>query len=372
MPKFFIDRPVFAWVVAILISLVGAIAVGRLGIASYPNVAPPQITVTATYPGASAETMETTVTQVIEQQLIGLDNLLYFSSTSRANGTATITLSFATGTNPDTAAVQVQNKVQLAQPLLPSQVTQQGVVVAKASPDILMFMQLISDDPTIDSGRLNDIIASRILPVIARIDGVGSTITPGSEYAMRLWLNPDKLQAYGLSASQVLAAVQAQNAQFGAGSLGADPAAPGQEVTATAAADTLFTSPQQFRDIILRANNEGTVVHLSDVARVEFGPQTYGQRALLDGKPAGGLGINLAPGANALQVGETIKKQMDLLVRELPGVRWTVAYDTTPFITASITEVVKTLFEAIVLVFLVMLVFLQNLRATLIPTLVIP
>ncbi|SEL66471.1 multidrug efflux pump [Variovorax sp. YR750] len=372
MPKFFIDRPVFAWVVAILISLVGAIAVSRLGIASYPNVAPPQITVTATYPGASAETMETTVTQVIEQQLIGLDNLLYFSSTSRANGTATITLSFATGTNPDTAAVQVQNKVQLAQPLLPSQVTQQGVVVAKASPDILMFMQLISDDPTIDSGRLNDIIASRILPVIARIDGVGSTITPGSEYAMRLWLNPDKLQAYGLSASQVLTAVQAQNAQFGAGSLGADPAAPGQEVTATAAADTLFTSPQQFRDIILRANNDGTVVRLSDVARVEFGPQTYGQRALLDGKPAGGLGINLAPGANALQVGETIKKQMDLLVRDLPGVRWTVAYDTTPFITASITEVVKTLFEAIVLVFLVMLVFLQNLRATLIPTLVIP
>jgi len=373
MPSFFIDRPIFAWVVAILISLGGIIAMLNLGIDSYPDIAPPQVTISANYPGASAATMESTVTQVIEQQLTGIDNLLYFSSSSNSSGSSTITLTFATGTNPDIAQVQVQNKVTLSQPLLPSSVTQQGVVVAKASPDILMFIGLTSDNSSIDAARLADIIASQIQPVISRVNGIGNTFELGSEYAVRIWLNPDKLQGYGLSASQVLSAVSAQNAQFAAGSLGADPSTKGQEFTATVAADTLFSSLQQFRNIIVLANSDGTVVRLSDVARITFGPQSYGSAAIYKGKPAGGLGLFLLPGANALSVAQAVKAQMAVLAKDLPaGVEWDVPYDTTPFIIASITDVVHTLLEAIVLVFLVMLIFLQNIRATIIPTLVIP
>ena len=373
MPSFFIDRPVFAWVIAILISLFGYIAMRSMGIDSYPNIAPPQVTVTAIYPGASAATMESTVTQVIEQQLTGIDNLLYFSSTSGSNGQTVITLSFATGTNPDTAQVQVQNKVTLATPLLPPQVTQQGLVVAKASPDILMFIALQSNHPSIDAARLSDILASQVQPAIARVSGVGNTTLLGSEYAARIWLNPDKLQAYGLSTTQVLNAVNAQNAQFAAGSVGADPAVKGQVFTATVSGDALFSSLEQFRDIILIANSDGTAVRLGDVARVSFGAQTSGLAPVYDGKPAGGLAIFLLPGANALSVANAVKAAMTALERDLPvGVSWSVPYDTTPFITASITDVVHTLVEAIVLVFLVMLLFLQNIRATIIPTLVIP
>ncbi len=373
MSSFFIDRPIFAWVVAILISLFGYIAMRSMGIDSYPNIAPPQVTVTATYPGASAATMESTVTQVIEQQLTGIDNLLYFSSTSGSNGQTIITLSFATGTNPDTAQVQVQNKVTLATPLLPPQVTQQGVVVAKASPDILMFLALQSNNSSIDAARLSDILASQVQPAVARVSGVGNTTLLGSEYAARIWLNPDKLQGYGLSTTQVLNAVNSQNAQFAAGSLGADPAVKGQVFTATVSGDALFSSLKQFKDIILLANSDGTVVRLGDVARITFGAQTSGITPVYDGKPAGGLAIFLLPGANALAVGNAVKAAMTALERDLPaGVNWNVPYDTTPFITASITDVVHTLVEAIVLVFLVMLVFLQNLRATIIPTLVIP
>jgi multidrug efflux pump len=373
MPSFFIDRPIFAWVVAILISLVGVISMLNMGIASYPDIAPPQITVTSTFPGASAATMESTVTQVIEQQLTGIDNLLYFSSASNSNGTSTITLSFATGTNPDIAQVQVQNKVALAQPQLPTEVTQLGVVVAKASPDILMFVALTSKDPNIDSQRLADIMASQIAPQVGRISGVGSTFQLGSEYAVRVWLNPDKLQGYGLSATQVQSAISSQNIQASTGSLGADPAGPGQSFTATVAAESLFSSLQQFRDIILRANSDGTVVKLSDVAKISFGPQTYGSGATWNGGPSTGLGINLLPGANALSVAEAVRAKMGDLARDFPqGVTWLVPYDTTPFITASIKDVVMTLGEAIVLVFLVMLIFLQNFRATIIPTLVIP
>jgi multidrug efflux pump len=373
MPSFFIDRPIFAWVIALLICLVGTLAMLRMGIESYPDIAPPEVTVTATYPGADAATMESTVTQVIEQQLTGIDNLLYFSSASNSNGTSTITLSFATGTNPDIAQVQVQNKVTLAQPLLPVQVTQQGVVVAKASPDILMFVALQSSTPAIGANRLNDILASQIQPVIGRISGVGNTTLLGSEYAARIWLNPDKLQGYGLSTTQVLNAISTQNAQFAAGSLGADPASKDQVFTATVTGDALFNSLQQFRNIIVLTNSDGTVVRLGDVARVAFGPQTYGSSAVYGGKPAGGLGIFLLPGANSLAVANAVKSQMATLARDLPaGVTWNVPYDTTPFITASITDVVKTLVAAIILVFLVMLVFLQNIRATIIPTLVIP
>jgi multidrug efflux pump len=373
MPSFGISRPIFAWVVAILISLFGYLAMRSMGIDSYPDIAPPQVTVTATYPGASAQTMETTVTQVIEQQLTGLDNLLYFSSKSASNGQTVITLTFATGTNADIAQVQVQNKVTLAQPLLPAPVVQEGVVIAKASPDILLFIALRSDNPTIDAARLSDILASDIQPAIGRLNGVGNTTLLGSEYAMRIWLDPDKLQAYGLSTTQVLNAVSAQNAQFAAGSLGADPALPGQTFTATISGDSLFSSRKQFEDIIILSNGNGTIVRLKDVARISFGAQTNGIAPVYDGKPAGGLAVFLLPGANALQVAKAVKAEMASLARDLPqGVSWDIPYDTTPFITASIADVVHTLAEAIILVFLVMLLFLQNFRATIIPTLVIP
>jgi multidrug efflux pump len=354
---------------SILICLFGAISL----VDSYPDIAPPQVTVTATYPGASAATMESTVTQVIEQQLTGIDNLLYFSSTSNGNGTATITLTFATGTNADIAEVQVQNKVALAQPLLPPEVTQQGVVVAKASPDILLFIGLQSDSTSVDTARLSDIIASQIQPVIGRINGVGNTFMLGSEYAVRIWLDPDKLQGYGLSTTRVLNAIQAQNAEFATGSLGADPAVTGQVFTATVSGDTLFSSLQQFHDIILRTNNDGSVVRLGDVARIGFGAQSYGTAAAYQGKAAGGLGAYLLPGANALDVAKAVKDKMAILARTFPqGVTWNVPYDTTPFISASITDVVHTLIAAIIVVFFVMLIFLQNIRATIIPTLVIP
>ena len=373
MPSFFINRPVFAWVIAILICLFGIISVHGMGIDSYPDIAPPEVTVTAQYPGASAQTMESTVTQVIEQQLTGIDNLLYFSSNSSSNGQTQIILTFATGTNPDIAQVQVQNKVTLAEPLLPTQVTQQGVVVAKASPDILMFVALQSDNPSIDAGRLSDILASDIQPNIGRVSGVGNTTLLGSEYAVRIWLDPDKLQSYGLSTTQVLNAVSSQNAQFAAGSLGADPAVKGQVFTATVTGDSLFSSVKQFQDIIIVANSNGTTVKLSDVARISFGSQTYGFAPVYNGKAAGGMAIFLLPGANALAVAKAVKAEMAILARDLPeGVVWSVPYDTTPFITASIIDVIRTLIEAIVLVFFVMLIFLQNLRATIIPTLVIP
>ena len=373
MPSFFINRPVFAWVIAILICLFGIISVHGMGIDSYPDIAPPEVTVTAQYPGASAQTMESTVTQVIEQQLTGIDNLLYFSSNSSSNGQTQIILTFATGTNPDIAQVQVQNKVTLAQPLLPTQVTQQGVVVAKASPDILMFVALQSDSPAIDAGRLSDILASQIQPNIGRVNGVGNTTLLGSEYAVRIWLDPDKLQSYGLSTTQVLNAVSSQNAQFAAGSLGADPAVKGQVFTANVTGDSLFSSLKQFQDIIVVANSNGTTVKLSDVARISFGSQTYGFAPVYNGKAAGGMAVFLLPGANALAVAKAVKAEMATLAKDLPeGVTWSVPYDTTPFITASIVDVIRTLVEEIVLVFFVMLIFLQNLRATIIPTLVIP
>ncbi|MGO4700064.1 efflux RND transporter permease subunit [Dyella sp. 2RAB6] len=373
MPSFFIDRPIFAWVVAILITMVGTIAMLNMGIESYPNIAPPQVVVNATFPGANADTVEKNVTQVIEQQLTGIDHLLYFSSSSNSNGSASITLTFETGTNADIAQVQVQNKVSLAQPRLPTAVTQQGVVVAKSNPDFLMFVSLVSTNPDIDGNRLADIIASQVADQVGRIPGVGSTRLIGAEYAVRIWLNPDKLQGYGLSASAVRDAVSGQNVQFAAGSLGADPAPADQGFTATVSAEGRFSSPEEFGNIILRANGDGTVVRLSDVARVSFGPQTYGLTSTWNGQPVGGLGVQLLPGANALDVATAVRAKMDELSRDFPqGVTWFAPYDTTPFVTVSINEVVHTLIEAIILVFLVMLIFLQNIRATIIPTLVIP
>ncbi|MCC7548912.1 MAG: multidrug efflux RND transporter permease subunit [Burkholderiales bacterium] len=373
MPGFFIDRPVFAWVVAILITLGGLVAMLNLGVESYPSIAPPQIIVRASFPGASADTTEKSVTQVIEQVLTGIDNLLYFQSQSSSTGRSTITLTFATGTDPDTAQVQVQNKVALATPRLPSEVTLLGVSVAKAAAGYLMVVALRSDNPSIDRNALNDIVASRVLDQISRVTGVGDVQQFGSEYAMRIWLDPLKLQGYALSSTQVLAAVRSQNVQFAAGSLGADPAPAGQAFTANVSAEGRLTTPEQFERIILRANPDGTAVNLSDVARVAFGPENYGFDSRYDGRPLGAFGIQLLPGANALQVGNAVREKMDQLAPTFPaGVTWMVPYDSTTFVEISINEVVKTLFEAMILVFLVLWLFLQSLRATLIPMLVIP
>ena len=373
MPKFFIDHPVFAWVVAILISLSGVIAILNLGVESYPSIAPPQVTVTATYPGASAETTEKSVTQVIEQQLTGIDHLLYFNSSSSSSGQASITLTFETGTNPDIAQVQVQNKVSLATPRLPTEVTQQGVVVAKANAGFLMVVGLRSDNPSITRDDLNDIVGARVLEQISRVPGVGSTQQFGAEYAMNIWLNPEKLQGYHLSASQVYSAISAQNVQFAAGAVGADPAPDGQGFTATVSAEGRFSSPEEFENIILRSDANGATVRLKDVARVAIGPTNYGFDTQWNGQPMGAFAIQLLPGANALNVAAAVEAKMNELQASFPqGGSWFVPYDSTSFVKISIEEVVKTLLEAIVLVFLVMLVFLQNFRATIIPTLVIP
>ncbi|MGV8944135.1 multidrug efflux RND transporter permease subunit [Thermomonas sp.] len=373
MSRFFINHPVFAWVLAILIVLGGMLAIRSLGVESYPDIAPPQVTVSATYPGASADTTEGAVTQVIEQQLTGIDNLEYFSSSSSASGGASITLTFRPGTDPDIAQVQVQNKVALAIPRLPSEVTQQGVVVAKANSGFLMVAALRSTNPAYDKNALADLVSSRVLDQVARLPGVGNTQLFGGEYAMGIWLNPDKLRAFGMSASDVLNAVRGQNVQFAAGKIGSEPSPEGTTFTATVTAEGRFSTAEQFGDIILRANADGSTVRLKDVARVEKGASAYGFDLKWSGTPAAGFAVQLAPGANALGVAQAVRERMDELQATFPeGVTWFSPYDSSTFVQVSIKEVVKTLLEAFVLVFLVILLFLQNLRATLIPTLVIP
>jgi multidrug efflux pump len=373
MSNFFIDRPIFAWVLAILISLGGLIAIFDLGVESYPSIAPPQVVVSASYPGADATTVEKSVTQVIEQQLTGIDHLMYFSSTSSDNGGASVTLTFEPGTDADIAAVQTQNKVTLATPRLPSEVVQQGVTVSKSNPDFLMFFALKSADGSLDSYQLNNLLSSGILDQIARLQGVSTTFQVGAEYAMRIWLNPDKLHGYGLSAAAALAAVRAQNVQVAAGAVGAEPTVAGTGITATIRAEGRFSTAAQFGDIILRTNTDGTSVRLKDVARIDLGPASYGQRAMYNGVPVAGAGVQLVTGANALTVASEVKAKLAELQSSFPpGVEWFVPYDSTTFVRASIEEVVETLAIAVVLVFLVMLLFLQNLRATLVATMVIP
>jgi multidrug efflux pump len=373
MPRFFIDRPIFAWVLAILITLAGSVAIFRLPVSAYPPIAPPQVSISASYPGASAEVIEKTVTSVIEQQLTGVDNLLYFDSTSRSNGTVQITLSFLNGTDPDIAAVQVQNRISVAQARLPREVVENGITVAKANNDFLMVVALKSEDAGYDTYALNNLIVSQVLDPIQRLPGVGSARLFGAAYAMRIWLNPDKLHGYGLSASAVMQAIQNQNVQVAAGAIGAEPAPPGQGFTASVTAASRFTSPEEFAQIILRTNPDGSTVRLRDVARIDLGAEAYGHDVHVDGEPIAGFAIMLAPDANALQVAAEIRSKMDSLADYFPaGVSWFVPYDSTQFISISIEEVLKTLVEAVVLVFLVILLFLQNLRATLIPTLVVP
>jgi multidrug efflux pump len=373
MPQFFIDRPIFAWVVAILITLAGGTAIFNLPVSAYPPIAPPQVSINAVYPGASAEVIEKTVTSVIEQQLTGVDNLLYFDSTSRSNGTVQITLTFVSGTDPDIAQVQVQNRLSIAQPRLPQEVVQNGITVAKANNDFLMVVALHSKDRSFDTYALNNLIASQVLDPIQRLPGVGNARLFGAAYAMRIWLNPDKLHGYGLSASQVLDAVRNQNVQIAAGHIGAEPAPPGQGFSASVNAASRFTSTEQFGDIILRTSPNGSSVRLKDVARIDLGAESYGHDVHLNGDPIAGFAILLAPNANALQVAAAIHAKMNQLDDYFPpGVSWLVPYDTTQFIRISIHEVLFTLIEAVMLVFLVILLFLQNLRATLIPTLVVP
>jgi multidrug efflux pump len=373
MSRFFIDRPVFAWVVSILIVMVGIISITQLPVAQYPQVAPPSISITANYAGASAETLTDTVTSVIEQQLNGIDNLLYMSSASDANGSATITLYFEPGTDPDVAQVQVQNKVQLATPSLPQTVQQQGVVVAKATRNFMMFICLSSEDGSMDAVALGNYLAANVLDPLRRVDGVGEVVQFGTQYAMRVWLDPDKLVSYRLTAADVNEAIRAQNAQVPVGQLGALPAVEGQQLNVILQGRASLEEAAQFEEIVLRVNPDGSRVHLRDVARVEMGGQDYSIKARIDGSPASAAAIKLAPTGNALDTADAVRAEIERLQQFFPpGVKVTFPLDTSTFVKISVEEVIKTLVEAIVLVFLVMYLFLQNFRATLIPTLVVP
>ncbi len=372
MPQFFIDRPVFAWVIALLILLGGGIALSRLPTDSYPVVAPPQVTITASYPGANASTVESTVTKVIEQDLTGIDNLLYFTAQS-SYGQSQITLTFQTGTNPNIAQVQTQNRVSLAEPLLPSEVTQQGIQVNQSSAGFLGVIALRSAAGGPDRAALNHWVASHVLDQIERIPGVGSATLFGSDYAMRIWLDPSELHAYGLSAATVLQAIQGQNIQIAAGSIGAAPAVPGQQSTATVTTQGWFHSPRQFGDILLRTNANGTSVRVKDVAKIQLGLQNYAFATKVNTTPVAAFGIQLLPGANSLKVMKLVKEEMGRLQKSFPaGVSWFAPVDSTVFIKAAIKDVMVTIAEAFVLVFVVMLVFLQSFRTTLIPMLVVP
>jgi multidrug efflux pump len=373
LSQFFIERPVFAWVVAIVIALVGLLAIQILPVTQYPTIAPPAVTINATYPGASAETVQNSVTQVIEQQLTGVDNLLYFSSSSSSNGQVSITATFAPGTNPDIAQVQVQNKVQQATPTLPQEVQQQGVVVLKSQSSFLLVVALYDDSGRYTNIDISDFMASKMQDPLSRVSGVGQAQVFGSPYAMRIWLDPFKLNSYALTPSDVQNAILAQNVQVSAGELGAQPAVPGQQLDATVTAQSRLETPEQFRNIVLKTSTTGAIVRLKDVARVELGAQSYAVVSRMNGKPAAGIAIQLAPGANALKTADAVKaKAADLASSFPPGVKLAFPVDNTTFIRLSINDVIKTLVEATILVIIVMFVFLQNWRTTLIPAIAVP
>jgi multidrug efflux pump len=373
LPHYFIDRPVLAWVIAILIMIGGGLAITRLPAAASPDIAPPQVSIAAVYPGANADTLERTVTQIIEQQLTGLDKLLYFTSSSNSNGTAIITLVFENGTNPDFAVLQTQNRVKLAEARLPSEVVVQGLAVSKVNQGFILALGVRAPNGGVSSDELNNIVSAQVLDPVQRIPGVSSAQQFGSSYSMRIWLNPDKLRAFRITAAEVLQATRGQNVQFATGSVGAAPAAGDQQITAPVSAEGRFSSVEEFENIILRTEPNGTSVRLKDVARVELGLADYAFDVRLDDAPVSGFGVLLLPGANALDVAAAVKTRMDELQKGFPpGVEWFVAFDATTFITHAIHEVIITLVAAVVLVFIVMLVFLQSFRATLIPTLVVP
>ncbi|HBP7408848.1 TPA: efflux RND transporter permease subunit [Salmonella enterica subsp. enterica serovar Infantis] len=373
MANFFIRRPIFAWVLAIILMMAGALAIMQLPVAQYPTIAPPAVSISATYPGADAQTVQDTVTQVIEQNMNGIDNLMYMSSTSDSAGSVTITLTFQSGTDPDIAQVQVQNKLQLATPLLPQEVQQQGISVKKSSSSFLMVAGFVSDNPNTTQDDISDYVASNIKDSISRLNGVGDVQLFGAQYAMRIWLDANLLNKYQLTPVDVINQLKVQNDQIAAGQLGGTPALPGQQLNASIIAQTRLKDPEEFGKVTLRVNTDGSVVHLKDVARIELGGENYNVVARINGKPASGLGIKLATGANALDTATAIKAKLAELQPFFPqGMKVVYPYDTTPFVKISIHEVVKTLFEAIILVFLVMYLFLQNIRATLIPTIAVP
>ncbi len=373
MARFFIDRPIFAWVIAIVIMLAGVLSILALPVSQYPAIAPPTIAINAAYPGASAKTVEDSVTQVIEQKLTGLDNLLYMSSQSDSYGRATVTLTFDAGTDPDIAQVQTQNKLQLALPLLPLAVQQQGVQVVKSTRNFLLIVGFVSKDGSMSRVDLSDFINSTVQEPMSRVTGVGEVQVFGAQYAMRIWLDPAKLNQYRLTPADVQAAVQAQNNQISAGQLGGTPAVAGQGFTASITAQSRLQTVEEFEQILLRSSAQGGEVRLKDVARVEIGAENYGIVGRFNGQPAAGIGIKLAAGANALETAEAVRAKIEEMKPYFPsGVETVVPFDTTPFVQISIMNVVQTLVEAIILVFLVMYLFLQNFRATLIPTIAVP
>lgn len=373
MARFFIDRPVFAWVISIIIMLAGALSIFKLPIAQYPEVAPPSVSIGINYPGASAQTVQDTVIQIIEQGLTGIDRVQYMSSTSDSSGRGDVTLTFLAGTDPDIAQVQVQNKLQTSMPLLPQEVQQQGIRVTKSSAGFLMVLGFVSADGAMDKYDIADYVAANVQDQLSRVNGVGQIQLFGSQYAMRIWLDANKLATYNLTSVDVVTAVRAQNAQIAAGELGGTPALPGQQINASIVVQTRLSSPEEFRNILLRVNQDGSQIRLGDVARVELGGENYQFETEYNNRPATGLAITLASGANALDTANAVRQRIDELQGFFPqGLEVVYPYDTTPFVKLSIEAVVHTLIEAIVLVFLVMYLFLQNFRATLIPTIAVP
>lgn len=373
MPEFFINRPIFAWVIAIAITLAGALSIFTLPIEQYPDIAPPTISINATYTGASAETTENSVTQVIEQNMTGLDNLLYMSSSSSSSGSSSVKLTFASGTDPDTAQVQVQNKLQQAEASLPQSVQNNGVTVTKSSGGIFMVLSFTSDDGSMDATDLADYMVSSVKDQVSRVDGVGNVQVMGSQYAMRIWLDPEKLKTYALMPSDITSAIESQNSDVAAGSIGALPSIADQSLTATVTARSRLKTVDQFKNIIIKSDESGAEIKLSDVAKVELGSQDYAATSQFNGKNSAGMGIELASGANAIQVADAVNAKLEELKQFFPtGVNYHTAYSTAPFVKISIEEVVKTLFEAIVLVVLIMYLFLQNWRITLIPAVAVP
>lgn len=373
MAKFFIDRPIFAWVIAIIIMLAGALAIIQLPVSQYPTIAPPAVSISATYPGADAKTVQDSVTQVIEQNMNGIDNLMYMSSTSDSSGSVSVTLTFDSGTDGDIAQVQVQNKLQLAMPLLPQEVQQMGISVQKSTSSFLMVVGFISEDGTMSQDDIADYVGSNIKDPISRTQGVGDVQLFGSQYAMRVWLDPNKLNNFSLTPIDVTNAITVQNNQIAAGQLGGTPPVKDQQLNSSIIVQTRLETPEQFSEILLKTNTDGSQVRLKDVAKIELGGENYNIISRFNGKPASGLGIKLATDANALSTSASVKAELDKLEKYFPnGLKIVYPYDTTPFVKISISEVVKTLIEAILLVFIVMYLFLQNIRATLIPTMAVP
>ena len=373
MAHFFIDRPIFAWVIAIVIMLGGLLALNTLPVSQYPTIAPPSVSIRAEYPGANATTVEDTVTKVIEQNMIGLDGYMYMTSTSNSYGQSEIRITFEPGTNPDIAQVQVQNKLQQCQSQLPQVVQTSGIDVKKSTNSFLMVVGLISDDPNTKQIDLSDFANSTMKEPISRIEGVGDITVFGSEYSMRVWIDPDKINNVNISVGEILNAIKTQNAQITYGSIGSEPVRTGQMYSYTISGQSRLTSVEEFENIIVRMNQDGTKVLLKDVAKINLGNENYNFNAEYNGKPTVGIAIKLASGANALGTAQRVVKEVENLSQYFPkNVRHVYPFDTTPFIKVSINEVVHTLYEAIILVFFVMYIFLQNFRATLIPTIAVP